>query len=431
MHQRTQKLVGRWLFLAICVVPTLAIAAWAVVVNRPAYTDGWETELSSRLGLHVAMDRAAHPRPGVTLLSNVRVSDPETKDRIARVRLVEISDNDNAATVVLSQPQVEPGQLGRVWQTIHRQIIQLGGRPSQTVQLAASELTCGEGQEALTLTGVRGRIEKTKEGRAATVEFRIAGQNMPQPAQARLLRTRRNGEAFTRVEFHTAGSALPCAAVSRYSPWLEHLGLDCRFRGSFTVAERRDGWEGEVAGTFSQLDLDRLVGAQFPHKLSGRADVVFRSLCLQGGRIRSAEGSFAAGPGVLSRSLIYAMSDSGLAAEVEAAGRLADTLIAFEQLAFTFKADDEGISVFGACDNDTPGTVLTRDSKALLVQPREPTVPAVALVRCLVPESRVHVPATRETDLLLRVLPIPSLEPPDGGRPGHSNLRLSGGSERR
>jgi hypothetical protein len=430
MHQRTQRRVGRWLFLAICILPTVAVVAWALAVNRSGYTDAWEAELSDCLGVHVAVERATQPRPGTTLLKNLLISDPETHKRIARVRLVEIVKGDDATTLVFSQPQVEPGQLARVWQTLHRQIIHLGGLPSRTTQLEMSELTCGDGQKALTLTGVRGRIETTDAGRVATVEFRIAGQDMSQPAEARLLRTRHNGEAFTRVEFHTGGSELPCALFSPYSPWLDQVGPDCHFRGSFTAAQRRDGWEGEVAGRLTRLDLDRLVGAHFPHKLSGRADVELRKLHLQGGRVRSAEGSFSAGPGVLSRSLIHAMSDSGLAEEVETAGRLADTLIAFEHFAFTFDVGDEGMSVFGACENETPGALLTRDGQALLVQPREPSLPAVALVRCLVPESRVQVPATRETDILLRVLPIPSLQPPVGGRQAHSRIRFGGESER-
>jgi hypothetical protein len=37
----------------------------------------------------------------------------------------------------------------------------------------------------------------------------------------------------------------------------------------------------------------------------------------------------------------------------------------------------------------------------------------VALVKMLVPDSRVQVPATRQTDWLLKLLPIPDVVPHD------------------
>jgi hypothetical protein len=426
MHQRTQRILGRWLFLALCIVPTVAVAAWAVSVNRPGYRKAWETELSDRLGLSVAVERVLHPRPGATVLEDVRIRDPETLERIAVIRLIETVQGHDTLAVAFSQPQVEPAHWGTLWRVLQRQITQAGWLAGQDVQLATSELTCGDGAAAVTLTAVRGRIESKPAGRTATLEFRIAGQEMPRPAQARLTRTKHDGEPFTRIEFHTGGNELPCGLLASYLPWLEPLGTGCRFNGSCSAAQRKAGWEGAVLGTMTGVDLDRLVGAAFPHKLSGLADVEFRELSFQGDRIRSAEGTVSAGSGVISRSLVFAAADAGLAEEGEAARELTEDFVAYQQLAFTFQLAEDGLKVLGACDLDTPGTILTRDGKALLVQPREQPLPAVALVRGLVPDSRVQVPATRETDLLLRVLPIPGVEPPPGGRSTYPRIRFAG-----
>ncbi len=43
--------------MVLCLLPTVSVAAWAISVNRPGYTEAWETELSDRLGLSVAVER--------------------------------------------------------------------------------------------------------------------------------------------------------------------------------------------------------------------------------------------------------------------------------------------------------------------------------------------------------------------------------------
>lgn len=429
MHQRTQRIMGRWLFVLVCLLPTAGVAAWAVSVNRPGYTEAWEAGLSERWGLSVAVERVSHPRPGSTVLENVSVREPETHERIAVIRVVEMVEIKGELAVAFSQPRVEPAHLGALWRVLHREITHGGRFAGRDVELASSEVTCGEGAGAVTLTAVRGRIESTPAGRAATLEFRIAGQQMPQPAQARLTRTQHNGEPFTRVEFHTGGNPLPCDLVAAYLPWLEALGPTCRFNGSCSVAHRKAGWEGAVTGGLTEVDLDHLVGAVFPHKLSGLADVQKFHLTFAADRVRTAEGTLSGWSGVISRSLVLAAVDAGLVDEGPTAARLTEDFAAYEHLAFTFGVDETGMKLLGACEADTPGAVLTRDGEALLIQATEQPVPAVALVRGLVPDSRVQVPATRETDVLLRVLPIPGIDPPPGGRLAYPRVRFAGDAD--
>jgi hypothetical protein len=69
--------------------------------------------------------------------------------------------------------------------------------------------------------------------------------------------------------------------------------------------------------------------------------------------------------------------------------------------------------------------LLGSQSETLMTSPSA-TLPAVSLVRTLAPESEIQVPATRETNRLLKALPIPSLVVPErvGARPPYSPLRL-------
>jgi hypothetical protein len=431
MHQRTQRVLGRWLFVGVCLLPTVAIVTWAFVQSRPGYTESWEASLSRRLGLHIALGQVTHPRPGVTVLHNVRVSDLETHARIARVRVVEAVRGNNGLVLAFSQPLVEGDQADTLWRIMRQQLAGAFDSRRPDVQFAAAELTCEVGDTAITLTDVLGQMTVSAPARLAAFEFRIAGQEMIKPARVRVVRAQHAGEPATRVEFSTEGNELPCSLLSPYTQWARRVGPDCHFCGSCVAQRRREGWEGEVVGRLTRLDLDRLVGDVFPHKLSSEANVTLRKLRFSGSRIRTADGTFSAGPGVLSRSLIHAASDTGLADELRSVAELADTIVPFEQLALNFRISQDGMAVLGACDAEIPGAILTQDDGALLVQPRHQPVPTVALVRALVPQSRVQVPATRETDLLLRVLPIPSIQPAAGVRTADPHLRFGGGVERR
>jgi hypothetical protein len=169
-----------------------------------------------------------------------------------------------------------------------------------------------------------------------------------------------------------------------------------------------------------------MIGDSFPHKLAGRAAVDLRTVAFSAGRILQADGQFAAGPGVISRSLLLAAVDSNLAVETEELESVAERLITYDELAFEFAIDDEGLTVTGSCDEPLAGSMLTKDGTALLTQPEKQPVPVVALVHALVPQNTVQVPMTRETELLLRVLPLPSLCPPDGRREPYTPVRFAG-----
>ena len=65
----------------------------------------------------------------------------------------------------------------------------------------------------------------------------------------------------------------PARWPSTGCPALGHLGDACVFQGSVWCEQRPAGWEAELRGVFRQVDLEQLVTRQFPHKLSGSADV--------------------------------------------------------------------------------------------------------------------------------------------------------------
>ena len=60
--------------------------------------------------------------------------------------------------------------------------------------------------------------------------------------------------------------------------------------------------------------------------------------------------------------------------------------------------------------------------EVLLSESSGSAVPVAALVQALVPDSRVQVPATRQTDWLLRALPLPDVQAGDAQSAPHARL---------
>lgn len=85
----------------------------------------------------------------------------------------------------------------------------------------------------------------------------------------------------------------------------------------------------------------------------------------------------------------------------------------YRQLGLAFEVDSAGLTLQGTAAQ-APGVVLVGDTQVLVRQAATARLPVVNLVRTLVPQSTVQVPATRETHELARLLPIPPTTPPPG-----------------
>ncbi|MBW3600970.1 MAG: hypothetical protein KY475_27355, partial [Planctomycetes bacterium] len=160
------------------------------------------------------------------------------------------------------------------------------------------------------------------------------------------------------------------------------------------------------------VDLDRLVSAQFPHKLSGPADVAFSRLEFEEGRIRRAAGWLDAGPGTISGGLIAAAQQSLHLRTHPPAANIDAEIRRYTRLAFGFELDEEGLRQSGACDSEGTVLMLEDESQTRLLDRHTHLTPIASLIRMMAPVSEVHVPAAKETDALLRVLPLPSIKRP-------------------
>jgi hypothetical protein len=171
--------------------------------------------------------------------------------------------------------------------------------------------------------------------------------------------------------------------------------------------QQPSGWRGEVRGVFRQVDLEQVVTRQFPHKLSGSANLSLQRCRLAAGRITEMTGRLESDGGVVSRSLLDAAEQAlGLRQHTRSSDA---ALLRYQQLDVAFQLDRSGLVLTATL----PDRALLRDGHGpLLSQRGEGIRSSVDLVHLLVPRAETQVPATRETAALLRTLPLPRVSMP-------------------
>jgi hypothetical protein len=102
-------------------------------------------------------------------------------------------------------------------------------------------------------------------------------------------------------------------------------------------------------------------------------------------------------------------------------------------LSFGFNVSADGLSIAGLCPHDEEGVVCLDDAGPLVYDDGAGVTPVVSLVRALSPSNEILVPATAETDALLRVLPTAPLVAPRErvAAPPYSPVRLRDDRKRR
>ena len=75
--------------------------------------------------------------------------------------------------------------------------------------------------------------------------------------------------------------------------------------------------------------------------------------------------------------------------------------------------DSEIMASDGQCAGKQNGIIMRSGTETLLSDSTRGAAPVVAIIQMLVPDSRVQVPATRQTDWLLNLLPVPDIVPGD------------------
>ena len=466
MHSQVRRFWCRAGFLLGCLLPTLVVGGWLAYQRTDSYratlARRWSEAIAQRLGVRVSIDDVTRPEPGLTRLTGVLFLDPETGERLASTRRVEVAQQGSGWLAYCGQAEVPAERLARLAHLVHDSLLARsalhGDAPSQLIlhaltlegsgptggHSAGDAARGGAARTSGTGGGARGNAtagggsqtledlqlvyQPRETGPRTTVEFRLAGVEMSQPARLVVARNRQSSPAVTSVTFDTGPHSLPCSLLATVVPGIEQLGRDAQVGGEITLTPGPDGWQGQAHGRITRLDLDSLLAGRFPHKLTGVAEIVINRARWEDGRLLDASGAIATRGGVVSRSLLIAASDeSGLKLGVpERVRDSKEPLWRYRELGLGFELSEQGLQLAGQCGGESAGAILIDGLGALASESSQPLRSIAGLLRTLAPQNEIQVPASAQTESLLRRLPLPPLvdPPPTVARPRYIPLRL-------
>ena len=426
LQPSVRRRICRAIFCLGCLLPTTALLGWTVSRKLPGHVEQCEQRLSDLLGLDAHVERVTYPQPGLRLYEGIELSDPETGQPVLRCRWLELGQTGPVWVVRPAFVEVDSDQAGGLVRLLMRRLQRELPAAEASVRILPTRVTLRGPHDEQTYDDAECLIESTEAGDSATLRFRLAGVELNEAATVVVTRRHAAGASATRVSLDTAGAWLP---VSMFAAWLDAqhvLGSDARFRGSLWIDQDARGRRGDLSGVLTDIDLETLVAARFPHVLTGRATLEIDRARIEQGRLVEATGLLRCDEGVVGRSLIEAAVDA-LDCRVGKAIDRHQVNLRYRRLTMRFALDAEGLQLAGMPTEAHAGVILSDErQEPLLSEPPRQRVPAVALVRALVPPNETHVPATKETSALVPWLPLPPIVPPrtDDGSPPRPSARV-------
>lgn len=434
MHERTTRAIARWLFVVCCAAPTVLTLLAILVTWTPWYHHRARRALESHValltGLHVAIGDFERSDPTTWRLSDVRLSDPETLRGVATIRNVCWISNSENTVIHLSQPEIRVESLEQISDLVHQRFLH---RPDQTrvpIRIAADDVTLRGQSAAHTLQDFDATLETLDNVVLGSVRCIPAGERPDSVGiQIQVTRNRSVSPPSTAWSMQTGDIRLPMAVLADYYPFLERIGADATFDGSW-AATRHDGggsegWTVNLAGHFREVDLGQLT-SELPHRVTGRGTVsVDRCQLDRDGGVNVA-GQLVAGEGWMSASILPRLAED-LGCELKIP---IDQDFAFDVLALRFDLYAAQLRVEGICGSLPgrewlPAGVVVSAGGRPIVLSSERWLPATHLTRLVAPPHSVSIPLSGQTAGLLWLLrpprhPMPGQLTPGHSTPGHS-----------
>lgn len=432
MRDTTRRFWCRVGFLLGCLAPTLVVVGWVVFLQTPYFRavekKRWTNALGERLGLTATVDAVTHPEPGLVRFHGLVLLDPETEEPLISARTLDLARQGQGWIIYGAAAEARQTSLVRMVRQLQHSALERSAATDAACQLVLDALHLTDAKHSQTLNDVQLVWESRFGGPRLSLDFRLAGWPMSRPARLQATRNRQTEPPVTAWEFDTGPQPLPCSLFAILWSPLGAFGDEAQAEGQISWADVPEGWEGIAKVHFSHIDLDRLFTGRFPHKLSGDAQLELDHLRWGSGRVLQATGTLATDGGVVSHSLLASMAAAdGLRLRVPSRVLQAQQpLWRYRELALRFEVNDQGLQMTGHCHGEPPGTVVSDQRGPLASEPPHELMSIAGLVRSLAPQNEIQVPASSQTEQLIRWLPLPSLVPvpTDIARPKYSPLKL-------
>ena len=415
MHESTQRLVCRVLFVLLAVVPAVGTALYVAYSLRPWAEEDWQQFLSQQLHLHVQVGKVETPRPGVQVLTDVQVADLRARKPLAEINEARLTWQSGKLSLSIDQLDLLQANFRSLASAVNTSLAASALPPARVE--SDRVLILGREQQQLELANMRMQVASDQRDRrliSLECELKASKNEGPFPLLhfdvARQTRT-------TSAKLDTGGTHLPTWVLAELWPSLADSAKST-FAGRIVLNGSSRELEGSLHGRIEGIDLASWLGEETPHTLEGIGQLVLDDFRWKNDRIEVAHGDFEAAQGQVSKSLLAEMKEL-LFCQLGPAANLADEsdkadLIPFDDLSCGFHLTHSGLTLTGRCQSirdGAPGCMLAWRGEAVLLEPSYADLPVGQLVRVLSHPAMSWLPATVEANEMAGSLPLPRVGP--------------------
>ena len=153
----SRRVLCRLGFVLCCLVPTVAVCWWSWHARQERQLRqlhaSWEQWILAETGLRGVAEHIQVGRRGDVLLSNLVLSDPETRAEVARIRQVHAAPAGERGWVLdVSYPVIPARQLARLWEPLYDRLRIARGSDSWSGLISARNVTLVQGEQNSSLS---------------------------------------------------------------------------------------------------------------------------------------------------------------------------------------------------------------------------------------------------------------------------------------
>ncbi len=405
----TRRRFARAMFLAVCLVPTLAIASWGLWRQAPWHAAQIAARVGATLDLSCNIAAVEHVRPGALRLRGLVLRNSETGRLVCECSVVDARRADRRIEIKVSKAEVDVEQRATIWRACER-LLRRQIQDGSAMAFTASELQLLSDRASHKLHDLDAIVPGGDDAAALDIRFHSSREPAAAPVNLHLERSR--GEhPVTTLLVDSAGQELDCSLLGCGSSAFDGLGPRATFAGRFSVAFDEQV-QTELAGKFREVDLGRLAAGYLDQHVEGAAQLdVVHVKCVDS-KLETAQARITGGPGVISTALCRSLAvELQMPAARRATQPNGDALVVFEKLDAEFWLERRGIALRGHCNEPgqgpelRSGVVLADAEGPLLAEPESPQT-LVALVRGLAAAEVPELPATTAARRLAAALPL-------------------------
>lgn len=424
MHERTSRALARLLFVACCAIPTLLTVGTIMVTWTPWYHQRClrtlESELLSATGLTFSIDDFDRPKPHQMEMSGVRIQHPETGNEVLSVASVIWQSGDRGNVLQVRHPELQASEIEAAVRLMHDRYLCDPNATAVPLELTADGFTIHDGAEKLTFDDVGIRVTPRPSTVLVRLLATLAGDWSGCKIQADVTRDRSGTSPATNWHLSTNTTEIPCHVLSPYIRGLARLGDRATFSGTMGCETQQGRSTMNLNGSrFSNIDLNRF-SHDWPHRLSGYADVHFTRCEVREDHSHDVVGEFHSRDGHLPGALIDPLEEHFAVQFADDVRGLAN--IPYSLVRFGFATDGTRLNIAAMCNQDRlhkhleDHTLVCSQEQALARMPAptaNASTPAAKLTYLLAPANSPMVPFTPQTDAFLDWLSIDRIAPRD------------------